>query len=75
MSAILENNRHEESFNTNINKINLSNGVFRTIQSNLMQDLLESAGFTKESQYKFTFVKEKLENLEKAVSFIEDYQA
>jgi hypothetical protein len=71
----LENNIHEESINTNINKINLSNGVFRTIQSNLMQDLLESAGFTKESQYKFIFLKDKLENLEQAVNFIENYQA
>lgn len=71
----MENNRHEDSINSNINKINLSNGVFRTIQSNLMQDLLESAGFTKESQYKFIFVKEKLENLDQAVNFLENYQS
>jgi len=39
-----------------------------------MKDLLESSGFSKESQYKYIFIKEKLENLEKAVEYIENYR-
>ena len=70
----MENNRNGESSNSNINKINLSNGVFRTIPSNLMQELLESSGFSKESQYKFLFLKEKIDNLDQAVIYIENYQ-
>jgi len=68
----LENNKNEE-YNTNINKINLSNGVYKNIPNNLMQELLESSGFNKESQYKFVFLKEKLENLDHALNYIENY--
>ncbi len=74
LNAIYEANKNDESGHVNINRINLSNGVFKTIQANLMKDLLESSGFSKESQYKYIFIKEKLENLEKAVEYIENYR-
>lgn len=39
-----------------------------------MLNLLENAGFIKESQFKFTFNNDKIGNLEKAVDFIQKWE-
>ena len=57
--------------NKNLEIINLSNALFRKIDSSMMKNLLESAGFNKESDLKFRINIDKLNKLESAIEFID----
>ena len=73
-SAIIQSFESDDGKEKSPGIINLTNKIYKNINNDLMAQLLNNAGFKKESNNKFIILEGDLEKIRNAYSIINEYQ-